>query len=562
MKNQANGCKKPKIIVWTHAYNVEKYIKNALKSMICQTYDNWEWYLTDNASTDQTPKIIESFLHAHPDERIHYFKRKHNSILQPGKEKDLFFEEILPSLVGQDYYITSLDSDDYFVSNALEIMAKPVIEYGVDYVITGRQGFSDDVQYDADLPVARIFSDIADLSDVWPQNYICMRTAWGKLFHLDGYYAIFQDKEKKAMSNGNDTYTNLLYMQMSSSAASVGKVTVHFCIRPDSIFRSNVFPERYRAYVKIYQKTIELFRQWNRMQSSNLLFAARVLQSSMLETILPTTRDVQSPPALELLKNILIDPTVYQVLSKYELYDEFLNKAFALMQKNAVWQSEQSSEVCDKYFHIWILRALLHPQQDWYLRLCCLLRGVFLGDNRFQVGMKYLRTILVENTQGDCQKGYDSLSEADMKNLMATNPLAFMSFLCRDREKQEIASMDDHRKKVIDLLQKGDNRQLEQEFLRFIQHAPLDYMVLYVAMYLSYVKSDTESACCIAGTVEFLYPYNSLLVDMAGSILEENGRCYMAYTLYKKHYFYAETSAKGQIQEILQRLEDKMQHTQ
>ena len=75
--------------------------------MICQTYDNWEWYLTDNASTDQTPAIIESFLQAHPDERIHYFKRKYNTLLQPGKEKDPFLEEILPSFVGKDYYITS-----------------------------------------------------------------------------------------------------------------------------------------------------------------------------------------------------------------------------------------------------------------------------------------------------------------------------------------------------------------------------------------------------------------------------------------------------------------------
>lgn len=558
MKNQANGCKTPKIIVWTHAYNVEKYIRNALQSMIDQTYDNWEWYLTDNASTDQTPAIIESFLQAHPDEHIHYFKRKYNTILQPGKEKDPFFDNILPSFVGKDYYITSLDSDDYFAPDALEIMATPVIEHGVDYVITGRQGFSDDVLYDADLPVTRLFPDIADLSDVWPQNYICTRTAWGKLFHLDGYYAILQDEEKKSLSNGNDTYTNLLYMQMYSSAASVGKVTVHFCIRPDSIFNSNVFPERYRAYIKIYQKTIELFRQWNRMQSSNLLFAARVLQSSMLETILPTTRDIQSPNALELLKNILTDATVYQVLNKYRLYDAFLEQVFALLQKNATWKPEQSPMPCEKYFHIWILRALLHPEQDCYLRLCCLLRGVLMGDNRFRVGMKYLRTILIENTQGDCQKGYAALSEGQMQHLSATNPMAFVTFLCSGATDQEPANMDNDRKKVIDSLQKGDNLQVEQAVFHFARQAPLDYMVLYAKMYLSCAENDTEAACCIAGVVEFLYPYNSLLVDMAGMILEESGHYHIAYTLYKKYLFYAEDSQKDEIRRVLKRLEDKI----
>ena len=561
MKKQANGCKEPKIIVRTHAYNVEKYILNALQSMIAQTYNNWEWYLTDNASTDRTANIIEDFLRAHPDERIHYIKRKYNTIIQPGKEKDLFFEEILPSLVGKGYYITSLDSDDYFTPNALEIMTTPVIEYGVDYVITGRQAFTDAGHCDAELPVTRLFPDISDLSEVWKQNYICMRTAWGKLFHLDGYYSVIKNKEIKTMINGSDTYTNLLYMQISSSAASVGEITVHYCIRPDSIFRSNVFPERYRAYVKIYQKTIELFRQWNCMQSSNWLFAARVLQSSMLETILPTTRDVQSPTAMKLLKNILTDPSVYQILNKYELYDAFLEEAFALMQKNAVLQSDQSGILCENYFHIWILRALVYPEQDWYPRLCCLLRGVLMGDNRFRVGMKYLRNLLVENTKDDCQIDYESLSELDMKNLSSTNPLAFTAFLCRDIANQEQVPMADYRKTVITLLQKGDHERLEQEVSLFAQHAPLDYMVLYAKMYLACVSNDTETACCIAGVVEFLYPYNSLLVDMAAMILKEDGHYHMVYTLYKKYLFYAEETQKDGIKQVLQQLEDKMQNT-
>ena len=581
MKHSEPKHNEPKIIVVTRAYNVEKYIQNALHSMISQTYDNWEWYLIDNASTDQTPAIIETFLNKHPDKRIHYYKRKYNSVLHPGKEKDPFSVSVLPSLVGKGYYITTLDSDDYFVPRALEIMAKPVIEHGVDYVITGRQAFSDTGHYDANLPVTRLFSDIADLAEVWPQNYVCMRTVWGKLFRLDGYYAILKNKEMASLSNGSDTYTNLLYMQMSSSAASVGEVTVHFCIRPDSVFHSNLYPERYRAYTLIYQKTIELFRQWNRMQPSNLLFAARVLQSSMLETMLPTTRDVQSPTALELVKNIFTDSTVYQVLSKYQLYDTFVDDAFALMQKNAVLSLDKSYMQSEKYFHIWILRALMQQEQNWYLKLCCLLRGVLMGDNRFRVGLKYLLRILVENTQGNCQKAYAALSEFDMKNLMATNPLACTAILCRDSfalqqvmteenvewmssaapTSQEQALMADYRKTVITLLQKGDHQRLEQEVSLFAQHAPLDYMFLYAKIYLACVNNDIETACCIAGVVEFLYPYNSLLVDMAAMILEEGGHYHMAYTLYKKYLLYAEEIQKDGIEQLLQQLEDKMQNT-
>lgn len=578
MKHSEPKLDKPKIIVYTHAYNVEKYIHNALQSMISQTYDNWEWYLTDNASTDQTPTIIEAFLKKHPDKRIHYFKRKYNTILQPGKEKDPFYEEFFPSFVGKGYYITSLDSDDYFEPDALEVMIRPVIEHGVEYVITGRQGFSEEGHYQPNLPVSRIFDNISDLCDVWQQNYICMRTVWGKLFLLDRYYAILQSPEIRSMVNGNDTYTNLLYQQASRSAASVSKVTVHFCIRQNSIFNSNVFPGRYQAYIKIYKKTISLFREWGRMDASNLVFAARVLQTSMLETISPTTRDVKDPKALELLHNILTDQTVYQVLNKYQLYDTFLDDAFGLMQKNAVLSLDKNSMEYEKYFHIWILRALLQPEQNWYLKLSCLLRGVMMGDNHFRVGMKYLRNILLQSTQGDCRKAYGSLSEFDMKNLMETNPLTFTAIICRDYgllqqriseenvkwlsrvapTSQEQTLMDDYRKTVITLLQKGDHERLEQEVSLFAQHAPLDYMVLYAKMYLSCVNNDTEAACCMAGVVEFLYPYNSLLVDMAAMILEEDGHYYMEYTLYKKYLFYAEEAQKDGIKQVLQRLEDKM----
>ena len=111
---------------------------------------------------------------------------------------------------------------------------------------------------------------------------------------------------------------------------------------------------------------------------------------------------------------------------------------------------------------------------------------------------------------------------------------------------------------MIDSLQKGNNKQLTQDVYLLSQNSPLDYIVLYAKMYLSCVENDTKAACCIAGIVEFLYPYNSLLVDMAGMILEENNHDHMAYTLYKKYLFYAEESQKDEIQQVLQRLEHKM----
>lgn len=562
MKNQANGCKKPKIIVFTYAYNVEKYIKNALQSMIYQTYDNWEWYLTDNASTDQTPAIIESFLQAHPDERIHYLKRKYNSILQPGKEKDPFFDDILPSFVGKDYYITSLDSDDYFAPDALEIMATPVIEHGVDYVITGRQAFSAEGHYPADLPVTRLFPDIADLSDVWSKNYICMRTVWGKLFRLDGYYATLQNQDSKGISNGLDTYTNLLYMQMSSSAASVGKVTVHFCIRPDSIFNSNVFPERYRAYVKIYQKTIELFRKWNRMRPSNLLFAAQVFQSSIIETIAPTTRDVNAPQALQLIENILTDETVYQVLNQYHLYDPFLETTFSLLQKNAVFPEGHPSPEAEQYFHMWVLLALQKQAadpNDWYGSVCCLLRAVLAENNRYHVGLPLLHEQLKSSTDARVQSVFDTLTSSGTAERIRTNRSSFCAAITRDRERlqqttlhengvwaqmvdpsdAEQAQLEQYRQTALNALQSGDLASLDPALEQLARFSPFDYGTIYAKIYQFCLLGQLEDAACVASLIEYLYPYNPLLVDTAIMVFEETGRSAAACSVSQKHLPFA-----------------------
>ena len=42
-------------------YNHEKYVAQSIQSIIDQTYRNWELIITDNASTDNSRKIIEEF---------------------------------------------------------------------------------------------------------------------------------------------------------------------------------------------------------------------------------------------------------------------------------------------------------------------------------------------------------------------------------------------------------------------------------------------------------------------------------------------------------------------
>ena len=60
--------------VYILTYNRAKYLECTIESVLKQTYENYDLYILDNCSTDDTPKIINKF----NDLRIHYIRHEKN----------------------------------------------------------------------------------------------------------------------------------------------------------------------------------------------------------------------------------------------------------------------------------------------------------------------------------------------------------------------------------------------------------------------------------------------------------------------------------------------------
>ena len=100
---------KPLVSVIINCFNGEKYLREALDSVVTQTYKNWEIIFWDNQSTDKSAEIYKSY----KDSRLkYYYASSHADILYEARNYAL-------KKTNGDF-IAFLDVDDWWLPNKLE----------------------------------------------------------------------------------------------------------------------------------------------------------------------------------------------------------------------------------------------------------------------------------------------------------------------------------------------------------------------------------------------------------------------------------------------------------
>ncbi len=97
----------PLISVITNCYNGEKYLAQAVNSVIAQSFMDWELIMWDNVSTDRTAEIFAGFW----DDRLKYFRGEKHAPL--GEARNLAVAR------ARGEWIAFLDSDDVWRPNHL-----------------------------------------------------------------------------------------------------------------------------------------------------------------------------------------------------------------------------------------------------------------------------------------------------------------------------------------------------------------------------------------------------------------------------------------------------------
>jgi hypothetical protein len=96
-----------KIVVITPLYNAQDYIDRCIQSVTAQDYDNWEMYIIDDCSSDNTLEILKTY----DDYRINIIKRSQNM--------GAVFNQIqtIQSVCRPNDIVMLIDGDDALINN-------------------------------------------------------------------------------------------------------------------------------------------------------------------------------------------------------------------------------------------------------------------------------------------------------------------------------------------------------------------------------------------------------------------------------------------------------------
>jgi glycosyltransferase involved in cell wall biosynthesis len=143
MENNQKRKAQPLVSILMNCYNGEKYLQEAIDSVLSQTYENWELVFWDNRSTDRSANVFESNI----DSRLKYYLAPKHTNIGPARAS------AYKHLNGE--FIAVLDCDDIWLPNKLKNQLTLFKDPDVGIVISDTLFFNDSYKkplYDGNFP--------------------------------------------------------------------------------------------------------------------------------------------------------------------------------------------------------------------------------------------------------------------------------------------------------------------------------------------------------------------------------------------------------------------------
>ncbi len=250
-------------------YNVEKYLRRCLDSVVSQTYANLEIIIVNDGSPDHSQTIIDQY--AARDDRIRTWVQENRTL---GMARNAGLD------MARGDYLAFVDSDDYLEPEAIAVMLDNALRTGVDIVVANNKVL------DGELRCARAIGDRLVTPEetrapAWRFGYFIAPaygiTVWGKLYR----HAFIKEAGVRFESNhrvsGEDILFNLLLFTHSPKLSLLNHCVYVYCLNEGSITHSYRprLAQRYLTLLDIYCRQLA---QLGQMEEFRDLIAFLVLR--------------------------------------------------------------------------------------------------------------------------------------------------------------------------------------------------------------------------------------------------------------------------------------------
>lgn len=159
----------PKLTVMIPVYNVERYLRKCLDSVIYQQLEDYEILLVNDGSTDSSGDICREYADKYP-QLIRLITTENGGI---GKARDVGIDN------AEGEYIIFLDSDDYLSENALPEMIT-YLDCGFDICFFDSVSINESGKILNEIPGCSVEGEFS--LKTFPELLFEMPSAWNKIY--------------------------------------------------------------------------------------------------------------------------------------------------------------------------------------------------------------------------------------------------------------------------------------------------------------------------------------------------------------------------------------------
>lgn len=294
-------------------YNVEKYIRKCLESLLRQSYDNFEVIIVDDGSTDDSYKIIDEYVKK--DSRFKSFKKK-NGGLSDARNFGVNY------VTGD--YLLFVDSDDYIAADLLLNLKNVLDEKKVDLVAFNSIVCDDNsnVISKRDVPEYVCRNVNLVIKELVTRPFV--ETAWIYCYNMD-FWKEHNFKYKNGMYHEDFGLTPLIIYE-AKTISSINYFGYYYVQRDGSITKSSEYNKILKKVDDFYNQYLDLIEVLNKKEKC---IKKDVLITYMSESLVFKLRELDKTDYKKYVKFIREN----HVISRIKVYNfkKFLKKTVAFI---------------------------------------------------------------------------------------------------------------------------------------------------------------------------------------------------------------------------------------